>query len=629
MLAILLLPLSLQNVTFSAPAAPAQRLLPELGQRMNLSLGADKNAGAAVLLIDVRDISQERLLKTIADVADAEWERDGSRLRLVRTPAKVNQIWQEDAARRQDHIAKSLARDKVRVEKDGPITLELTHRLFDLQVQPKLVSESIPQSARGALAAALTLGPGVLASVRAGQRVVYAPNPNRLQRPLTNALTRVAIQAQRDLAAYQENLYNHKPSKYPDLIFPELDPNLRDDVKTAHVIVTRPSGTDDLVVRLRRFGPSTQAIGESTYTIRFPKAKVTQTVPPIELPPLLREVVGRTEDSPEGKASPSPELAAMLSDPERNEPMELMFGDFVRRFANRRNVVACLPDPAFEAARRALRTSEVDLTGLFAQTDLKAEEADGLVTIRPARPSLAHFDASPRAALRDLIASLRPAGYLRIEPIVAYDQKRPGGPHRGGLDWAVLEALLGNAMAQKGDGLVEFHQFGWALFAATITPDQWRIMADRYLEFNEITPQQRTMMARVMGLSIGDLTLERDTYMRVIFEGMEPTLLEGSAFFATMRGSVVVEPFLALASGGRSFSPGGLPPAPPANQRFFAGTRRVFDCSFRFGTGETTLTSKPSSPVFDVTIRSGDQPVPFERLSPEVRAYFLPKRSGV
>jgi hypothetical protein len=625
MLAILLLPFSVQSVTFAAPAAPAQRLLPALGQKLNLNLGTDKNAGATVLLIDVRDMPQDQLLKTIAEVADAEWEREGNRLRLVRPQAKINRLWQDDAARRRDFIAKILARDKARLDKDGPITVALSHRLFDLQVQPKLPSQSIPITMRGALDAALALGPEALASVRAGQRIVYAPNANRSQRPLTNVLRNVALRAQQEDVTYYENLFAHKPPKYPDITFSEVDPNQR-EVDSAHVILARPLGTDDVVIRLRRFGPNGQPIGGSVYTVRFPERKPTVTDQPLVVPPLLREIANRTEGNDAGKAAPSPTLTATLGDPEQNEPLEIMFGGFVRQFAKGRNVIACLPDPAFEAARRTLRASNIDLPGLLSASDLETKTLDGLIAIRPIRPALAYGEAIPRAALRDLIVSLRPAGYLRVEPIVAYEQKSPGGPRPGSMDWAVLEALLGNRIAEHGDGRVEFHRFDWALLFASITQDQWRIMRERFLDPSEMTARQWTLINRVMGYSPGRISLENDTGFRVLNVGMEPTIMENMPLLSSLRANFTTEPFLALAQEGGS---GSIPYRSGAHSltrdtRFYAGTRRVFNCSLRIASGTISVSGTNSSPVYDVTIRSGEQPVPFERLSPEIRSHFFP-----
>lgn len=629
MLAILLLPLVAQAqagaITFSAPAAPALRLLPELGRKMNLNLGADRFAGATVLLLDVREMPRDRLLTTIAKVADAEWEREGNRLRLVRPQTHINRLWREDAARRRNYIANALARDRARLEKDGPITMALTHQLFDYQVRPKLPGESIPMRTRGALEAALVLGPDTLASIRAGQRVVFALNPNPGQRPLTNDLLATAIRAQKDLIAYEANLFAQKPPKHQSLIFPEVEAHRREAAR-AHIVVARPLGTDDLVVWSRRFNAAGMAIGESSYPIRFPVAKVSPGAKPIEVGPLVREIVERTETSDRGRFTASAELAATLADPERNEPLELMFGPPLRDFANGRDIVACLPDSSFKAARQAFGTGEIDFTTLLAKTDLGVQVADNLVEIKPLRPALAHQDAVPRDALKPLIASLRPAGHLRIEAIVAYDRLRPQGPRPGTLDWEVLEALLGARMTSMGDGRVEFHRFDFGLLAASFTPQQWRIMEERGLEPDEISPLQQTYFIRGLGINSEMISLERDGSLYILHEGMDPAVLASPPRRTSMQCRAKTEPYLEVANSdwrrSGSIPPGSWDPKANPNARYYAGYRRVMTSSFWSGSPEQRISFVPTQPMFDITIQSGDQPVAWDRLSPEIRAHF-------
>ena len=66
------------TVTFSAPAAPASRLLPELGKAAGVRMEAEPRVAPEVLLVQVKDAPVGDLMARIAEVSGGEWTvKDG------------------------------------------------------------------------------------------------------------------------------------------------------------------------------------------------------------------------------------------------------------------------------------------------------------------------------------------------------------------------------------------------------------------------------------------------------------------------------------------------------------------------------------------------------------------------
>ena len=85
-----------QTIDFEHPAAPAPVVIAALGKEIGLDLSATKRLERSVLILHLKDASQEDVLARIADVLHAEWREDGGKLILSRSDRADRELRQRD-----------------------------------------------------------------------------------------------------------------------------------------------------------------------------------------------------------------------------------------------------------------------------------------------------------------------------------------------------------------------------------------------------------------------------------------------------------------------------------------------------------------------------------------------------
>lgn len=98
-----------KQITFSAKAQDAGKMLAELSKFAGTALIADGPVRQEILLLDVKEVSLKDLLERIARVAGAEWVKKHDGLHLTRTGALMRKQAQEEISRRSDLIRKEIA----------------------------------------------------------------------------------------------------------------------------------------------------------------------------------------------------------------------------------------------------------------------------------------------------------------------------------------------------------------------------------------------------------------------------------------------------------------------------------------------------------------------------------------
>lgn len=154
-----------RTVTYRAPAQTASRLLGDVSKRYSAPLSADAATGGEVLLVSVRRMPLEGLMRRIADVTFGEWRPNGKGFRLVSSDAALRRNEAELQAARVAYLHKVIG-ELENGRDPGDI-------IFSDNEQP------------GATKLLIAIGAERLAAVPPQERVVWATaHPTATQRKL-------------------------------------------------------------------------------------------------------------------------------------------------------------------------------------------------------------------------------------------------------------------------------------------------------------------------------------------------------------------------------------------------------------------------------------------------------------
>lgn len=198
-----------KKVTFRAPAAPAKNLFPELSKAAGVTFTTSPQTADEVLLVDVKEVPFEDLMKQIAKVAAAEWRPESDGYRLIRSQAMQNQQEREYYDARAALIKQKQTQLQQELSKQKPLTPESAREAAAQQqrqteevngairegrpLQPiRFDSAAMSANPASRLMKKLVsmLNPGDLARMEANTRLVFSSFPTRAQRSLPSGANR-------------------------------------------------------------------------------------------------------------------------------------------------------------------------------------------------------------------------------------------------------------------------------------------------------------------------------------------------------------------------------------------------------------------------------------------------------
>lgn len=420
-------------VTFEAPAAPLSRLLPQLGKTLGTELSADQRLKNEVLLLQVKGVSRDELLRQIAETTGGEWVRKDQGLILSMSASADAKQKRADAIGKGEAIRANYAKSAQRnVGSFGGLA--------------DAVFAQLP---------AETLG-----SIGIRQRIVYSTNPVGSQRRLSPELlkgldlTRVRPTIQREVDGVPvkagplhtlililgRNIWGDGPgatllaADASGTVFtteptsPFFDMEARNSAST---VLTRPDARLDMSPALRtlavRIADSYRSAGQSNFSTSEEGSPTNATYSQEEL-----------------AASTSAAADTPILAPDRNEPLDAVLGEGLRRVAQseEKNLIALLPDEAFGPSAAAL--SQGALTGrtfehaLVSEAGLVLTAKDGWLSVKPKFPSSARAFRANRAALGQLAADIAKTHRLSLDQQAAYANAQPLVPKKASLEGALI-----------------------------------------------------------------------------------------------------------------------------------------------------------------------------------------------
>ena len=443
--------LVLHPVQFEVPAtvAPLGRLLPNLGKRLGMELGADASVRDDVMgIVTLPSTSAEAILAGIAEAANATWYLRDNRRVLVRTTKQAEDDGAEDAEVRASWIRRVISKTPIQ----SAFTEANAAALADYRFEYKNTQTSFAQldvmNARSPLGRFTrrlidAMGAKELASLPQGQRLVFSTRPTRVQRPMP-------LKNLDSLPA----TFRAEQNRYVKAVEAKGDPGMQGqfisgfdfvqpvpvnpakislviDNRNPHqlfILVTFHDANGEIMLSTR--GSLTRDAFETPPVIDPKSPRI-----PLSESSLLRLRVSRTTSIvTDQDRKPFQDLVA-------DEPLEFVHGDALRAWSRAANkpIFALLPDSAIGwTSRTDNMTISSNRASLSRSTSIREERSRFI--LRPLEPASARQARANRAALTAYIRECLKAGRSTLAAQMNLARATRSGFGNSG-DWFIRLAL--------------------------------------------------------------------------------------------------------------------------------------------------------------------------------------------
>lgn len=463
------------RITYAAPATRASVLIADLAKQTGRPLEVTPQTADEVLLVRVKDVPVEELLKHIAHAADAEWIRKGDALRLTRTTELQSAGIQRDTLTRaaaidaalkasEDEIKKAPAWSEQRAQQ----VAEADQKQLDdlMQGNRVVVAKDVPTdlpARRIALKLLRLIGPTTLATIREGHRVVFALRPTAMQR----ALPGPAFAALTDFVSMQGKFASATKAEPQDtsrVVISSTQPSMGDGnpalgLGNGYIAISRNGNS--LAQSISTLDPTSKLLASGTDYLILNAPVPADTAPeetPIKLSPaseaFLKEaqsvdgrgagriMISRTVivsgENGRGNGKPvslssfplnasSPEIPGVLREvllqPESVDPINLMVADAFGKALDG-NLVANFPDRSILTLAREWRATPFGRNRLLSRAPIRlglsVTTKDGWTDITSAVPAYDRELRVNRAALGEALRTVARKGTLSVDELAKW-----------------------------------------------------------------------------------------------------------------------------------------------------------------------------------------------------------------
>lgn len=423
------------QVTFSTPAAPLSRLLPALGQIAGVSLAASLNTANDVMILRLDKAPLPEVMKRLAEVDHASWEKDGETLRLNRTPGQERadetadfqdqvKLFQKAIDKREATLAKMPAFDSAEAKNLAERTHAMLKGFNPNDNSGRSWQAGQQLDAEGPVGRALTrllstFKAEDLASLPTQIKAVYSTQPTASQYPLSSEAQRVVEQMIADQAvwadaAQRDDVHNPQVGNTTYLlggITGATQPF--DNVGKVLLMFTRWSRQPSVNVEMVVADAKGKDLARTTTNFSpYADNQAPENPPPatgepaLQLSDISRQVASLQTDR-RGARALSPELRQRLLQPEQYDPLGYALSDcFLQTSQYRKeNLVAVVPDSLYYLG--SYQTDKLTPTAflqLLKMAEMDVREQDGWLQAAPREPL---YDRETRISREDLGQALR------------------------------------------------------------------------------------------------------------------------------------------------------------------------------------------------------------------------------
>ncbi len=532
------------KITYTAPATRLQTELDEIGKQAKMPLYASPDMARETLVIKVKDLPLSDLMAKIAEATSGSWIPEGTGYRIVIDSVKRRQEANESRLASIRKVTESMKKLTEPLDKKPTLTAANTgdsqaHGTVSVGTSGTnmLMGGGGDSPADRALLRILKLmGPGQLASVQSGDRVVLATNPNGSQISMpsgsTDAITRL-VEEQRIFA--QAAKKNKKPDQTPpdqneavqqikDMFGIDTDAMTRELAgPPAKVLLTLSrnslfGGLDATLLLYDTNGKvlltgrtsidvgggllNMQEIIDATATVNKPVVKPPVNEQEIPLTPLSKQMfsyrnVNRMDPGSLDVKIPDEVRAAMLI-PDQRDPLSFAESEGVMALADakKEQLVANLPDSILQIS---LFSTGAKLTVSAFEERLKKSavttEANGFMVIRPLDPYDARLGKVDRVSLTSFIRNVHGKAFAPLDDVAQYALKNPPPAETPAATSYLMmfapEAIQGGVGGQADWNMLRFF--------ATLSPPQRQSLAQgRPMQLGNLTPGQISYATKLL-----------------------------------------------------------------------------------------------------------------------------------
>ncbi|MGV3617139.1 MAG: hypothetical protein ACO1SV_17570 [Fimbriimonas sp.] len=434
---LLLLP---AKVSLEAHAEPVGAVVARLAEKSGTSLLCASEVAPRRVVIFARNVDPERLRTQLAHAVDAEWVKTPAGLRLEFTSRLRKESRAQHLALRERWVSEALRTAGIPgpsawTEADAARAIDeseagVKRRREAGEVWAWWETSRVLPASRAAYRVLREIGPKALGDLAWGERRVWSTRGSgRYLRPLDRPSQAVVAVYNREHAAMREAAKGKGPLKEPlSTVFGRMHQGLTEPLaapaEDITLIVRRTTYRPDLLVEVLLSAKDGRVVDSSS--VYLLEAQKTAPEPPktgldlwTELPTIPVNLSAQTRSwrditiSPE--RSKEKEKAALLQNPERHEPLDVVFTDAFQAVARQRglNVVAAVEDVDYVG--HAPFSSAEGLRYLFSAEGANVQVQDDWLVRRVKDREEADRSRLSRSALGDAVRAAYARGYLAVD----------------------------------------------------------------------------------------------------------------------------------------------------------------------------------------------------------------------
>jgi hypothetical protein len=440
-------------INLETRAARLPVFLAELSKQVGEPLECAPNLAGQVVLVRFKGVGKEEALSRIAGAVDGEWQVVKGVTFLSRSTSLQRELerkWRSQAIARFADAIKPLT-DQIDTNPrfDGEAAKKLVAEMHALDKQIKGDESYFFREmqrvnaihARGPGGRAISrifrsMGAAEIADLPVG-RTVFSLNPTRLQRPMPKGIADVVQTLRKEQEIWNQELEANPPVT-GDGGYMSTDPRFAkfsfEPVRQVLMVASRHNPRSNIMFELSGFDSHGSLLFYVTSNLM-----PTNLLPDTEKLGKLRSAKGDFELSPTSRrllelmdysyAKPDrvdPQLAAIVRDPVKNEPLQFAHSEIVLAYAEKagKNLVASINDQLSVTDRDPTRSGKVNLDAfigsaiLLSNIDLEVDER--WISIKPSTRFGTPRMPDDRFACRKLLESALENGYFTLDALADF-----------------------------------------------------------------------------------------------------------------------------------------------------------------------------------------------------------------
>jgi hypothetical protein len=517
-----------ETVTFRHRAAPVERVLAKLSEKVGLKLEAASTMRADVVVIDVKEAPVADLLRKIASVTSGEWVAEGEVQRLVPATGIRTREANDEAAQRLAQIRTAI---RQRIKPEAAPTSPDEHAP-DMDVTAAFASNPSEVAINALLSG---IDAQAIANLGPNERVVYSSRPTAMQMPLpSNAPQALAkMIADHNQALKTSGAANaiddspeiqNMPSFLRDMITAQTKPI--GVVEKALLCVTSfgMGGFDGVNLELRLYDAQGKVAYRTTSMLQMNNSFLARATDmanpdapaaggtPLELSEDTKTVNKIFEGGRGNQLSIkiSAEAKPLVYRTDLHDPLSFLATDMVMGLAKKRkqNLVACLPDSMVDGVSMAWGSrTTIGMAEDLIKTGgpLRALADPNTLVLKPSAPAATRAERLDREALAALMAVVEAKGIPSLEDMAAYALKAPN-PIQGGIGQVYVMTLAPGSFSQSLDGFTDWNALR---FYGMLTPQaRTNLAAGGRIPFASLSGGQAAVLRQMAFGAMADIQIE-------------------------------------------------------------------------------------------------------------------------